>query len=193
MNKWKMLFIVLLLINISVVGLLITLIMLPADENEPIALLKDNRSDGVEFYIKSNKSDLNTIIDQYVETEIPKNGIAYKVILHDEVELYGTIKVFSQDVQMRLTFEPEALQNGDLILNQKSISIGQLNLPVPYVLRFVADRYTLPSWVTIQPNDELVYVSLQKMNLKSGLKVKVNKFDLKNDDILFTLIFPIEK
>lgn len=161
------------------------------DETEPLKEQSTAKED-VKFEIKTNKADLNRIINHYIEQEGLKSPIEYEVMLNDEVELYGTMKVFTQDIEMKLTFEPEALENGDLILKQKSISIGKIQLPVSYVLKFVRDQYDFPSWVTIQPNDELVYVALQKMKLKSDIKVKVNKFDLKNNDIRFTLLVPTD-
>lgn len=188
-RKWKHLFFLLLAINIIVtIGVLI-LVNLPVKDTLP------PESDGVtsqdvQFQIQTNKADLNKIINHYIEEEGLKSPIDYKIILQDEVELFGTMKVFTQDIEMKLTFEPESLQNGDLILKQKSISIGQIQLPVPFVLKFVRDQYDFPEWVSIQPNDELVYVSLQNMELKSDIQVRVNKFDLKNDDILFTLMVP---
>lgn len=160
------------------------------DSDEPKQELL--QEEDVKFQIQTNKADLNRIINHYIEQEGLQSPIEYEVVLNDEVELYGTMKVFTQDIEMKLTFEPEALENGDVILKQKSISIGKIQLPVPYVLKFVRDQYDFPSWVNIQPNDEQVYVELQKMKLKSDIKVKVNKFDLKNNDIRFTLLVPTD-
>ncbi|HEY2421371.1 MAG TPA: YpmS family protein, partial [Neobacillus sp.] len=89
-------------------------------------------------------------------------------------------------------FEPEALSNGDLVLKQKSISIGSLNLPVSYVMKFISDNYKIPKGVDIRPNDKLVYVNMQQLKLKSDIKIKVNKFDLKKNDIVFTLVVPVK-
>ncbi|MDQ0155103.1 YpmS family protein [Robertmurraya andreesenii] len=188
-KKWKLLFFLLLGINILVIFLMVILINLPIEDE---AVPKSNEKAGrdVQFKIQTNKQDLNQIINHYIEEEGFKSPIDYKVMLQDEVELLGTMKVFTQDIEMKLTFEPEALPNGDLILRQKSISVGQLPLPVSFVLKFIRDQYDFPKWVTIQPNDELIYVSLQEMKLKSDIKVRVNKFDLKNDDIQFTLLVP---
>lgn len=191
-KKWKTLFFLLLGINIFAFLLVIILINLPSEKKE-INLANDlNEKGTVQFNIQATRNDLNKIINHYLESENLKSAIDYKIILQDEVELYGKIKIFTQDIEMKLTFVPEALENGDLILKQKSMSIGQLSLPVPYVLKFIHDQYTLPEWVMIEPNDELVYVSLQKMKLKSDMKVQANKFDLPNDDIKFTLVVPTE-
>ncbi|MBU8878939.1 YpmS family protein [Bacillus sp. FJAT-29790] len=190
-QKWKKLFFLLLGINVLIVLLLLILVKLPAADGEYISRhLKSD--DYVPFQIQTNKQDLNQVINHYIEMEGLAGAINYYVILNEEVELYGSIPVFSQDIQMKLTFEPKALENGDIVLQQKTISVGKLQLPVDYVLKFIADRYKLPEWVSIQPNEESIYVSLQKMKLKSDIHVKVDEFNLKNDDIRFTLLVPVK-
>lgn len=160
--------------------------------SEEIKIPKQNIvQNDVFFQIKTNKQDLNRVINHYLEEEFSA-AIDYEVLLTDEVELYGTLPVFSSNVDLKLTFEPHALENGDLELQQKNISIGRLNLPVPLVLKFVQNSYSLPDWVMIQPNKEKVYVSLQNMKLKSNSKVRVDEFDLKNDRITFSLQLPMD-
>jgi uncharacterized protein YpmS len=191
MNSWKKLFIALVILNIIVVVGVIFLIFLPTKDEE-IALKDINQDDYVQFHVQSNKADLNRLINHYIEEQGLNERIKYNVTLTDQVELYGTMKVFTQDVELKLTFEPESLDNGDLILRHKTISIGHLQLPVPVVLKFIRDSYDIPSWITIRPNDEEVYVNLHDLKLKSDTKVRVNTFDLKRDNILFTLLVPIK-
>ncbi|TYS49464.1 DUF2140 family protein [Bacillus infantis] len=188
-NKWKVLFFLLLGIVIAFIALFFIMINLPA-KDEPINTAEVDEDGYVPFHLQTNKSDLNRIIAHYIAKEGLDGPIDYEVILDDEVELYGNLPVFSQNLEMKLTFEPEALDNGDVVLSQKSIAVGQLNLPVSYVLKFVRDRYQLPEGVVIQPDKEQIYVSLQDMKLKSDLKVKVDEFDLKKDDIRVTLYVP---
>jgi uncharacterized protein YpmS len=190
-NKWKKGFLLLLGIDLLIVVILSLLIFSPGtseDKTKPASL----KGDTVSFHVKSNKNDLNMLINHYLKGEAADSPIDYRVILGDEVELYGTLPFFSQKLNMKLTFEPEALSNGDLILRQKSISIGSLHLPVSYVMKFISENYKIPRGVDIRPNEKLVYVNMQQLKLKSDIKIKVNKFDLKKDDIAFTLIVPVK-
>lgn len=190
-NKWKKGFLLLLGIDLVIVVILSLLILIPGtskDNNKPIPL----KGDSVSFHVKSNKNDLNMLINHYLKEEAADSPIDYRVILGDEVELYGTLPFFSQKINMKVTFEPEALSNGDLVLRQKSISIGSLHLPVSYVMKFISENYKIPRGVDIRPNDKLVYVNMQQLKLKSDIRIKVNKFDLKKDDIAFTLIVPVK-
>ncbi|WHX98966.1 YpmS family protein [Neobacillus sp. DY30] len=190
-NKWKTGFFLLLGFIVIIVIILLSLIMIPADEKGKIQQTEPNNKN-VTFEVKSNKADLNVLINQYIKKEAADSPIEYSIQLQDEVELYGTLQFFSQEVDLKLTFEPEALENGDLVLKQKSISVGSLPLPVSYVLKFIKENYKLPNGVDIQPNEKNVYVNMQQIKLKSDVRIKVNTFDLKNDDITFLILVPVE-
>lgn len=190
--NWKKLFLGLLILNILVVGVLVLLINLPV-KDEPITKSKPSKKDYIGFKIETNKADLNEVINHFIEKELKNGSVDYQVKLDKEVELYGTFPFFSQSLEMKLTFKPEAQKNGDIVLKQQSMSLGQLELPASYVMKFVRDSYKLPKWVVIQPDKQLVYVQLENMKLKNDMKVKVEKFDLEKDQITLDLLVPTKK
>ncbi|MGG5253917.1 YpmS family protein [Neobacillus sp. SM06] len=191
-NKWKKGFFLILGIDLLIVLILLFLVIAPGTNNRENQLSKKPNGENVSFYIQSNKEDLNKLINYYLKKQAANTPIDYQIKLADEVELYGTLPFFSEQLNMKLTFEPEALKNGDLILKQKSISIGNLQLPAAYVLQFISENYKLPQGVEIRPNDKLIYMNMDQFKLKSNAKVKVNKFDLKKNDIAFTLLVPVK-
>ncbi|WP_285766054.1 YpmS family protein [Peribacillus sp. SI8-4] len=186
--KWKTLFFSLLAINILVILFVLILVNLPAKEKELTP--KVSHEEDISFQIHTNREDLTRLINQYLDKEGLTGSMHYEVFLTDEVELYGTMPFFNREVEMKLTFEPIAQKNGDLVLRQKSIAVGRMNLPVSYVMSLINERYKMPEWVSIMPNDESIYVSLQDMELKSDVRVKAKNFDLKKDDISFLLTIP---
>ncbi|WP_223593251.1 YpmS family protein [Neobacillus bataviensis] len=190
-NKWKIGFLLLLGINLLCAIIVLSLIMIPPDEKEN-GKLKGPSEDYVSFEVNSNKNDLNRLINHYLQEEAADSKIDYRVVLGDEVELYGIFPFFSEEINLKLTFEPKALKNGDLVLKQKTMSIGRLNLPISYVLNFIRENYKLPMGVDIRPNEKIVYVNMQNLKLKSDLKIKVKKFNLKKDDIAFTILVPVK-
>ncbi|PLS03510.1 YpmS family protein [Neobacillus cucumis] len=190
-NKWKLGFLTLTGIIVIAAIILFSLVMAPIKETEPIKTNISNE-DYVSFHVKSNKYDLNRLINHYLKEEAADSPIDYRVLLGDEVELYGTLPFFSEKLKLKLTFEPSAQKNGDLILKQKSMSVGKLHLPISYVLNFISENYKLPKGVEIRPNDHLVYIHMTQLKLKSDLKIKVDKFNLKKDDIAFTILVPVK-
>ncbi|NMH70412.1 YpmS family protein [Bacillus sp. RO3] len=191
-NKWKIGFFVLLggvLLGLAIIA---SMIFMPIKDD---TLPKDSKNTNQEvgFNVDTNKRDLNLIIEHYIEEEGIKGPVDYSVELKDDVELKGSVPVFTSNLDFKLNFEPKALENGDILLKQKSISVGQLNLPVSYVMKVMRDSYNFPNWVKIQPNDEMIYVSLQNMKLKSDIKVRAKEFNLKEDNISFRLLVPVDR
>ncbi len=189
-KKWRAAFLLLASINIIILLILVILALLPADKSADS--VGSANEDVIPFQVTTNKEDLTLLINRYLEKEGLNGPVHYEVNLNDEVELFGYLPIFSSDIEMKLTFEPIPLENGDLTLKQKSISIGQLSLPVSYVMKFIENQYKLPSWVNINPDDETIDVHLTNMKIGDGMAAEVEEFDLKNDQIRFNLLLPIE-
>lgn len=191
-NYWKIAFLVLAVCNLVFIFGIGLLLFLSSDQKK----IPDETSDTKnysEFTIDTQKEDLNKLINYYIEKEGLNGPIHYDVFLTDEVELYGEVAVFSQALQLKMTFEPKALENGDLVLQQKDVYLGDVKMPVSYIMKFIRDAYKLPSWVIIQPNDQQVYVALQQMRLNNGIQVRVQEFDLGEDRISMKMLVPTEQ
>lgn len=189
-NKWKIGFLILLGIDLFIFILLLSLVLTPSSDT-PKNINNEPNVKYVSFRLKSNKQDLNKLINHYLKSSAAGSSIDYRVRLGDDVELYGTIPVFSEQLNMKMTFIPQALSNGDLILKQKSISVGSLQLPASYVLEFIMENYNLPNGIEIMPNNQLVYIHTQQLKLKSGMKIKIDRFNLKHNDIAFRILVPV--
>ena len=85
------------------------------------------------------------------------------------------------------------MENGNVQLKATNISIGKLNLPIGYVMNLIAKQYNLPKWVQIDSKKQLIVLNLDEYKLENGLKIKAKKFDLKNDDIRFSVYLPLEE
>ncbi|BCB04431.1 YpmS family protein [Bacillus sp. KH172YL63] len=191
-NKWKVGFFLLLGLILAGIIIITAMVFMPIEDDALPKNSKDSNQE-VGFNVDTNKRDLNLIIQHYIEEEGLEGPVDYDVQLKDDVELMGSVPVFTTNLDFKLDFEPKALENGDILLKQKSISVGSLNLPVTYVLKVLRDSYHFPDWVKIQPNDELIYVSLQEMKLKSDIKVRAKEFDLEEDRIKFRLLVPVDR
>ena len=189
--NWKVSFLILLAINIVVISIVFLLVFLPKDHRFKF---NDNESDErqrIGFSIESNKDDLNQLIRYYLEKE-SKRPLNYEVALTDRVELRGEMKVFEREIPLTMSFIPDVQPNGDVLLTQDSMSIGRLQVPVSMVLKYVADNYSLPEWVYINPSESTIYVALNDLHLMSDTKVKFVDLDLENDNIIFQLFVPVE-
>ncbi|WP_170007098.1 YpmS family protein [Bacillus fonticola] len=195
-NKaWKRGFFLLLGLLLSVVIMLSVLIFMPVGEPTEQERASGNSSEGaLSQYAQVNaqvtKQDLSAIVNDYIEEQNVNGPISYWLTFSDTVNLNGSLAVFGTEIELQMAFSPLVQENGDVLLRQESISIGQLQLPVDYVLKYIRDSYQFPEWVEILPNQERVYVDLDGLTLQSGAKVKLSSFDLADDDIRFTLYIP---
>jgi uncharacterized protein YpmS len=190
MKKWKWLFFSLLGVNIVVLLYLVFNIFQPMKNSFMSNHFKEHEY--VELSIHTNKEHLNQLVNQYIKKELGKKKLQYEIIFDDDVRLVGKIPVFDREVGVVMSFSPKVQPNGDLLLKQKSISLGNVQLPVSFVLNLINEHYSIPRWVTIQPKEETIYVNLQQMKLKNGWKLKVKNFNLEKNQIIFKLLVPIE-
>ncbi|MEI5907302.1 YpmS family protein [Bacillus spongiae] len=186
-NRWKLAFFTLLVFVLIVLIVIFSFLFKPIEDDDIVYKQIDREKEDIPLELTTNKENLTNLIDLYINENHLNGPIDYSVKLTDQIELYGTMAVFTGSIDLKMTFEPQVLSNGDLILKQKTISLGTINLPVPYVLKFIRDSYKLPEWVKIQPNEESIYVALTEMKLKSGLSVHAKTFDLATDQISFML------
>ncbi|MEH7387229.1 YpmS family protein, partial [Bacillus sp. JJ1521] len=154
-NKWKVLFLTLLAVNLVCVLVFFGLLFAPTKEVKPKE--KVVSKDHVNLSVQANKEDLNRVIDNFLKKEAKDNPLNYKVLLTERVMLLGTITVFGKEIDMVMTFKPVVLENGDLLLQQEAFTVGQVSLPVTFVLRYINDYYNLPEWVLIDANKHDIY------------------------------------
>ncbi|MED0659698.1 MULTISPECIES: YpmS family protein [Bacillus] len=189
-NKWKRAFFLLLGLVLFIIIVFIGLIFWPVDQGE--IPKEKNVGKTIPFHVETNKEDLNKVINSYIAKEKGDTPIDYYVNLKDDVELTGKLDLFSTSVHFNMTFEPKALKNGDIVLKQKGMSLGELHLPPSYVLKIAQESYHFPDWVRIFPNQKMIYVSTKRMNLKNNVSIRVNEFNLPKDRISFTLLVPVQ-
>ncbi|MFB5662452.1 YpmS family protein [Alteribacillus sp. HJP-4] len=185
-RKWKWLFISLAAINVGVIIYL--MLLFNASPAEPMFPTEEDAVEtDVEFSISSDKNNLNHLIDRYISQLSTKGNSNYTVELNNKVKLEGSMKAFDQQIPATVILEPKVQENGDLILEQESISLGQLQLPNRNVLQYIKSNYEMPDWIEVNPDRENIYVSVTEISSKPNIQVKAEEFDLKNDRISFSV------
>lgn len=193
-NFWKRLFFILIAINIAFFLFIAVLIFYPVAESDIPQLknLKESEVEGSDFIVRTTKRNLNELINAYLNKLLRNTEHRYYVILEDDVQLLGELPVFSSTVPLFINFEPIVQKNGDIVLKQKSISIGLLELPNKRIMGYVEKYLPMPEWVTVNAKEEEVYVSVTDMDIKSNFKVSVEQFDLEANNIAINIKIPYE-
>lgn len=56
----------------------------------------------------------------------------------------------------------------------------------------MSEYLPMPDWVTINPDDEEIYVAVTQMDIKSNFHVSVEQMDLEANNLSFKLKVPYE-
>ncbi|HZH60387.1 MAG TPA: YpmS family protein [Metabacillus sp.] len=192
MKKWKMLFLVLAGINLILLILVVSFLFLPIDQpREKGNTYQVDGQETIPFLIRTEKSTLTKLVNHYLERETDQKNLKYYVNLEDKVNVYGVIKAFNKDVDMKLVLEPKVKDDGNVQLLVNELSIGQLKLPVSYVLKYMNTYYDLPEYVVIDSKEKLIDIHLDELTFKNGLSARAETFNLVKDDITFSLNVPL--
>ncbi|QAS53170.1 YpmS family protein [Halobacillus litoralis] len=188
-NKWRTLFWLLALVNMGVILWLVALVFLPSSYTI-VNVDQEKKSSEAEFTIVSTKENMEQLANEYLGELSTQTVFDYSISLDRNVTLVGNIRAFEQVIPVKLELNPKVQKNGDLILEQERISLGQLPLPNKKVLEFVKDNYNLPEWVKVNPNDENIYVAVTQMDTASNFNVKVDRFNLNANQLAFKISVP---
>lgn len=189
MNKWKIAFLTLSTALLLLIIILAVQIFRPIDSSVSPVNPEDLESQA-EFTVSASRDDLTGVANRYIREEGLDGPIDYSVQFDDLVTLNGSIPVFTSEIDFQMTFEAQALEDGNLLLTQDRLLLGAVDLPVSYILKFIRDSYELPEWVIIQPDEQQILVRVTDIEVPGGLSVKANRFDLPEDDLSFSIYVP---
>lgn len=139
-SKWKKLFYSLLAINVVVVVILLALIFWPVPDASYPENEATSQDESSEFVVRTTKQNLNDLINAYTDQLLKGTSHHYRIELDEDVHLIGELPVFSATVPLSAHLEPLVQENGDIILKQKSISIGLLELPNRKIMEYKIGR-----------------------------------------------------
>ncbi len=188
--SWKQLFLGLVGVNVCILFFFFIFMLWPVSkinifENELI-----EKEPGAEFTVHSSKQNLNELVNEYVDKFMKDKDDKYKVILDENVQLLGSIEAFQTEIPVSITLKPSVQENGDLVLYTSDMSLGLLRLPEQKILEYVKKELNTPGWIEIDPQNKRIYIGITQMKVKSNFQVKVQSFDLENDDIRFRIKVP---
>src|SRR5699024_6362792 len=99
-KKWKLLFYILLTINIIVFLTITLLIFWPVSETEEPTVVDHSEEDGSEFIVCTTKEILNELVNAYMEKFLHDTKHLYRISVVDVVELQCELYGFSSSVSL---------------------------------------------------------------------------------------------
>lgn len=190
-TSWKFLFISLLSINIFILSTLFILIFSPTPESN-VTPEKEyiDEVPGAEFTVRSSKKNISELVNSYIDKVLSDQNGKYSIQLNENVQIFGSVEAFDTDIPVTIQMEPIVQENGDIILKQTEMSLGLLDLPKNKILEYVDKEIDTPDWVMIDAKNEQIYIAITQMEIKSNFRVRVQQFDLENDQLSFRIKVP---
>ncbi|WP_429955265.1 YpmS family protein [Enterococcus sp. AZ192] len=190
MNRWKIAFLILvgtIIASLAFIFVRITQVREPNYKPVPELVAKEGTP---VIAIQSNKKQVNALIDFFLSDFQKDSDITYKFYLENEAMLNGTFEVLGYPIEFNLYFDPFVMNDGNVQLKAKSLSIGTLGLPIKEILKFVQRDYKLPSWVEVNPDDSTILLRLDQFRMQNGLFIRAEKINLVDDDIRMNIYLP---
>ncbi|MFZ3579023.1 YpmS family protein [Virgibacillus sp. DJP39] len=191
-SKWKKLFYTLLTVNIVIVAVIISFIFWPVSDSTIPSQEKVDEQKSSQFIVRTTKSNLNDLVNAYLDKLLDNTRHHYSIELEEDVHLLGELPVFSTTIPLSVHFEPIVQENGDVILEQKSISVGLLELPNQKIMEYIKKYLPMPKWVTVNPKEEEIYVAVTNMDIRSNFKVSIEHLDLEANNLAFKIHVPYQ-
>ena len=136
MNLWKIGFFLLAGLVAAAVAAVIILIRVSA-ESVPLPEMEvSDVSDNV-LTVSATKEDFEGIANTYIRKAMKGEPLPVTMKVEDDVVLFSEMTVFSFTFPVIMHFDPIVREDGNLILKQSSMEIGQLNIPPSTVLKIL--------------------------------------------------------
>lgn len=190
-NGWKIAFIVLFSL---LMGSSLVIVNRMTQEREDLSTLAKNElalAGEPLLDIRSQKAQINKIVSVYLE-DLQKDSKKgqdqnYQFILKNEALISGEFDLLGFPLRFYLYLDPFVMDDGNVQLKAKSLSVGALNLPIAQVLRMIAKAPQLPKWIEVNPKSETIVLRLDQFQLSNGLYLRAKKINLVEDEIEFSI------
>lgn len=192
---WKWAFLILLGLLIGcVTWFAVQIFSQPADtEIEDTTTQQVASSENIHFEVRSEKQELEDVANQFLQKESKDNSaIQYKLTIRDSVVISGELNIFNIPVDFELNLDPYVMQNGNLQLRATDLSLGDLRLPVSFVMKQMDKQLNLPDMVSVNADSKFIVVQLDEFYLDSGIHFSMEHINLEQNDIRVNVYIPKE-
>lgn len=183
MKKWRLAFFILLMLNlVAVIGFFI-FITTPSENFTSHQVESAPPLEGNTVVVNTTKADFEGIANTYIAQAMEGQPIPLRLAVNDNVSLSTELTIFRVTLPILLTFDPVVMPDGNLLLEQRSVEVGRLDIPPESALKLLRDSVDLPDFMEVRPAEEEVLLKLTEISLDEGISVQATSFDLEEDDI----------
>lgn len=187
-NWWKWAFITLILVIVVGCGVVLHRATAPAPQAEMSQTTKANDSS---LMVELNRKQVNALSANYLDNFLKDNKIKYKFIVGEKyATLVGDTKFLGTKVRFAINFIPERTSQDNVLLRAKGLSVGRLNIPIKFVMGYIAKNYNIPEWVSINPKKKTVLLDLNRYSKNRQLKYSAQEINMQDGQFKFLITVP---
>ncbi|MCC4501053.1 YpmS family protein [Limosilactobacillus reuteri] len=187
-NWWKWAFFCLVALIVISCGVVLNKATAPTPATTTSKAVKPSDSS---VTVELNKKQVNALAANYLNQFLKGQKIRYDFIVGDQyTTLTGNTKFLGAKVRFAINFIPERLSNGNVLLRAKGLSVGRLNIPIKFVMGYIAKNYNIPKWVTINPQKKTVLLDLNRYSKHRSLKYSAQEINMQEGRFKFLITVP---
>lgn len=187
-NGWKWAFIILVVLLVLGTGVVLNRATAPRPLPEASRSVKTSDTS---FSVVLNQDQVNALSSNYLSHFLKDQKIKYHFLVGNKyATLTGDTKFLGTKVRFAINFIPERTVNGNVLLTAKGLSVGRLNIPIKFVMGYIAKNYNIPKWVSINPNKKTVLLDLNRYSKHRQLKYSAQEINMPKGRFQFLITVP---
>lgn len=186
-NYWKYAFIALVAIIVIGLGYMGTKVLSSSSDSYQVSSKIENQNAKV-FTVNMDKQEANKMAQYYLKNTLNDGKTDYQLILKKDAELTGSIAFLGAKIHFTILMQPYAKTNGDVLLKAKEMKIGDLSLPISFVMNYIKNSFKTPEWVSIDGKQKTILLKFTKFTTKEGYGIRAKKIDLQNNKLSFEVM-----
>ena len=190
-NGWKWAFFVLLAAIIIGGAVVVHKAAAPAPTPE---VSRPVQATDTSLTVALNRKQVNALSANYLNQFLKGERVKYHFIVGVKyATLIGDTKFMGVKIRFAINFIPQMTKEGNILLKAKGLSVGQLNIPLKFVMGYIAKNYNIPKWVSIDAKNKTILLDLNRYSKHRSLKYSAEEINMEDGRFRFLITVPTNK
>ena len=190
-NGWKWAFFVLLAAIIIGGAVVVHKAAAPAPAPE---VSRPVQATDTSLTVALNRKQVNALSANYLNQFLKVERVKYHFIVGVKyATLIGDTKFMGVKIRFAINFIPQMTKEGNILLKAKGLSVGQLNIPLKFVMGYIAKNYNIPKWVSIDAKNKTILLDLNRYSKHRSLKYSAEEINMEDGRFRFLITVPTNK
>lgn len=187
-NGWKWAFFVLLAAIIIGGAVVVHRAAAPAPAPE---VSRPVQTTDTSLTVDLNRKQVNALSANYLNKFLKGERVKYHFIVGEKyATLIGDTKFMGVKIRFAINFIPQMTKEGNVLLKAKGLSVGQLNIPLKFVMGYIAKNYNIPKWVSIDTKKKTILLDLNRYSKHRSLKYSAEEINMEDGRFRFLITVP---